>query len=238
MDKERVQFGRLRASENYLDDALVRHPMARDMLSFKAGLAWTVAWSLIALIGAYVLNPVCVLIFLAGCLLEAFYCLMLKISYLRTFVSGAVKTTGAIAAVFAVDPSPSPAFLVCLFLWLFFWEIGGQNIPHDWADIEEDRRLDTQTIPVRFGPYIAASMILVSIILALMFYIFALKNSAATYALVFIGISTAIGFIMLVFPAARLYRNKDRHYAMALFNRSSYYPLALLVVFMLKLLFT
>ena len=66
-------------------------------------------------------------------------------------MSGAVKTAGGLAAVFAVDPHPSPAFLVLLFLWLFFWEIGGQNIPNDWIDMEEDRMVQAKTIPVRVG---------------------------------------------------------------------------------------
>ena len=238
VDKERVQFGRLKASENYLDDALVRHPMAHGMLSFKAGLSWTIAWAVVALVGAYILNPICVLIFLAGCLLEAIYCLMLKVSYLRTFVSGAVKTTGAIAAVFAVDPTPSPIFVVCLFFWLFFWEIGGQNIPHDWADIEEDRRLNTQTIPVYFGPRAAALMILITLILSITFNAFTLKTAHAVYTYAFMSISAAVGIVMLISPAIRLFRTKERHFAMALFNRSSYYPLVLLVVVLLKLILT
>ena len=57
---------------------------------------------------------------------------------LRAVVSGMVKTMGPIAAVFAVDPQPSFAFLTVLFLWLFFWEIGGQNIPNDVSDLDED----------------------------------------------------------------------------------------------------
>jgi 4-hydroxybenzoate polyprenyltransferase len=48
------------------------------------------------------LNPVCVLIFVGGCILETAYCLMWRSSHLRTIVSGVVKTYGAIAAVFAV----------------------------------------------------------------------------------------------------------------------------------------
>ena len=27
--------------------------------------------------------------------------------------------------------------MLLIFFWLFFWEIGGQNIPADWHDIEE-----------------------------------------------------------------------------------------------------
>ena len=60
---------------------------------------------------------------MAGCVAEAVYCLLLKVSYLRTLVSGSVKTAGGMAAVYAVTPDPSPWFLACLFLWLFFWEI-------------------------------------------------------------------------------------------------------------------
>ena len=93
----------------------------------------------------------CVVIFLAGCLLEIIYCLMHRVSPFRILISGGVKTSGAVAAVFAVDANPSLTYVIVLFIWLFFWEIGGQNIPADWADIEEDRRLRAQTVPVRFG---------------------------------------------------------------------------------------
>ena len=65
------------------------------------------SWTILALIGAFILNPVCVLIFAGGCALEAIYCLLWRVSPFRTFVSGAVKTSGAVAAVFAVDPDPS-----------------------------------------------------------------------------------------------------------------------------------
>ena len=105
--------------------------MAQGLLSLREGLLWALGWSLLAIVGAYLLRPVCVLIFLAGCFLEATYCLMLKVSPFRTIVSGGVKTTGAIAAVFAVDPHPSFIYVAALFLWLFFWEIGGQNVPND-----------------------------------------------------------------------------------------------------------
>jgi 4-hydroxybenzoate polyprenyltransferase len=236
IDKERVQFGRLRASDNYLDDVLVRHPMAYGLLSFKSGLCWAVSWALLALLGAYILNPVCVFIFLGGCLLEIFYCLLLKISYLRALVSGVVKTTGAIAAVFAVDPEPATAFVITLFLWLFFWEVGGQNIPHDWADIEEDQRLETQTIPVRFGPKKSTTMILISLFLTVLFNCFVYYYSQAVYEILFVFVSAGIGLFLLISPAAQLYKKKDRHHAMALFNKASYYPLVLLIGVLMRLL--
>ena len=116
----------------------MRHPLAQGLLSLREGLVWTGVWALLALAGAYLLNPACALIFIVSIVLETLYCLMLQVSHLRTVVSGMVKTMGAVAAVFAVDPHPSVSFLILLFLWLFFWEIGGQNIPNDLTDVDED----------------------------------------------------------------------------------------------------
>ena len=101
-DKKKIQQGNLRGIEDCddLDAKLVRYPMARGLLSFKEGLVWAVAWALLALIGAYLLNPICVLIFVGGCILETVYCLMWNISPSRTLLSGVVKAAGPIAAVF------------------------------------------------------------------------------------------------------------------------------------------
>ncbi len=136
VDKEKAAQGGLSRSGADLDGVLVRHPMAQGYLGFKEGVFWSVAWSLVALVGALILNPICVLIFVGGVALETIYCLLWRVSPFRTFISGAVKTSGALAAVFAVDPNPSGTYLVVLFLLLFFWEIGGQNISNDWADHE------------------------------------------------------------------------------------------------------
>ncbi len=237
IDKERVRLGYLRAAENYLDDVLIRHPMAHGLLSFKEGLCWTVAWGLLAVVGAYLLNPVCVLIFLCSCLLEVVYCLLVKVSHLRTFVSGMVKTTGALAAVFAVDPAPSPVFMLCLFSWLFFWEIGGQNIPHDWADIREDRKLDSKTIPVQFGPESATRFILVSLIIAFVLSIANYRVARIAYEFPFILATGIGGLFMLIRPGVQLYRTKHREDAMALFNTASYYPFFLLCMVVIRLIY-
>lgn len=236
-DKERLLRGGFGDSDNYLDAVLVRHPVAHGLLGFREGLLWAVAWGVLALIGAYLLNPVCALIFLLGCLLEAVYCVMLKISYLRTIVSGAVKTSGAMAAVFAVDPNPSFSFLIILFLWLFFWEIGGQNIPADWTDIEEDRQFKANTIPVRFGPQGANGMILGSLILAVMMNAVLFWITPASFGLPYLLASLVVGIYLLLLPAYGLSKTKDRLRALALFNRASYYPLALLAVIAVKVLF-
>jgi 4-hydroxybenzoate polyprenyltransferase len=210
--------------------------MAQGLLNFHEGVLWALGWSLVAITGAYLLNPVCVLIFVAGCFLEAIYCLMLKVSPIRTIVSGGVKTSGAVAAVFAVDPYPSLLYIIALFLWLFFWEIGGQNIPADWADIEEDRQLQAQTIPVRLGTGYAALILLGCIILALAMNIFVFYHSAVGINPPVVIASLITGVYLLLLPAFRTFMFKKRSHAMELFNKASYYPLAMLVVVVINLL--
>lgn len=235
-DKEKVQEGGYQGGEGYLDAVMVRHPMAQGLVSLKEGLFWTGAWALVALIGAYHLNPVCAFIFLAGCILESVYCFMLGVSHLRTLVSGVVKTLGGIAAVFAVDPHPSPLFLIALFLWLFFWEIGGQNIPADWYDLEEDQRWQAKTIPVRYGPRTASLMILGCLALSVALSAIPFELAPARLSLLLLGLVLAAGFYLLLFPALRLYQTQARSQAAVLFNQASHYPLAMLVLVLVQLL--
>ncbi|MGD8945352.1 MAG: UbiA family prenyltransferase [Desulfobacterales bacterium] len=235
-DKEKADRGGLANSGTDLDGILIRHPMAQGLLSFKEGLFWALAWAFLALIGAYILNPVCVLIFLGGCALETIYCLLWRISPFRTFVSGAVKTTGAIAAVYAVDPNPSSLYLIVLFLLLFFWEIGGQNVPNDWADFDEDRQLKAKTIPIQWGARAANSIIQGTIILALGMNVVIFYLSQVRYEIFYVVLSLAVGSYLLLMPALKLNNSRERTDAMALFNRASYFPLALLLVVLIKLL--
>ncbi len=234
IDKEKIRQGGFGDSDDYLDAVMVRHPVAQGFLSLREGLLWVTIWALLALIGAYILNPICVLIFLAGCFLESVYCLMLKVSHFRTIVSGAVKTSGGIAAVFAVDPGPSPSFLIILFLWLFLWEIGGQNVPADWTDVEEDGRIQAKTIPVRFGPEKTNIIILGTLILAVAINVILFRLAPAGFGLPYVVAALFVGLYLLLAPAYRLYKTKERLHALALFNGSSYYPLALLAIVTVK----
>jgi 4-hydroxybenzoate polyprenyltransferase len=235
VDQEKLKAtgGRLKAG--YLDALFMRHPMAQGQVSFGEGLLWTLAWALIALVGAYYLNPRCAYIFLVGCALETVYCLLLRVSHLRTLVSGLVKTLGGVAAVFAVDPHPARWFLVLLFLWLFCWEIGGQNIPADWHDVEEDQHLGAQTIPVRYGPEKAGVIILGSLSLSVILGAVLVRFSPLRFPAPLVGLTVAVSVYFLLLPALRLYGTKDKEQAAALFNRASYYPVALLSLALVNL---
>ena len=230
VDKEKLKLCGNTGVECDLDAAMVRHPMAQGCLSLTEGMLWTVAWAVVAIWGAYHLNPVCILIFAMGCLLETVYCLLLKVTHFRTLVSGGVKTAGAIAGIFAVDPKPSPLFLFVLFLWFFLWEIGGQNVPNDWTDIETDRRLDAKTIPVQLGPDSANTIIIGSLTAATILCLFVFLGSPIPFEFPFLIAATATGLLFLILPAALLYKTKKSPYAMALFNMASTYPLALLII--------
>lgn len=237
VDLEKLKRGGFRETGHYLDTVLVRHPLAYGLLGFREAILWAIAWGLLSLIGAYLLNPICIVIFLSGCVLETVYCLLWRTSHFRTLVSGAVKTSGGLAAVFAVDPHPSWPFLSVLFLWLFFWEIGGQNIPADWTDVEEDRMLQAKTIPVRFGPDWSWAIILLALLLAVGLNPVLFSFSRIEFKLPAIAVSIVAGLYLLLLPAYRLYQTKEKRQASLLFNRASYYPLSLLAVVSVHLLF-
>jgi len=235
-DKKKAATGGFSNLQSDLDSMIVRHPMAQGLLSFKQGLFWALGWGLVALIGAYILNPVCVLIFLAGCTLETIYCMLWRISPFRTVVSGAVKTSGAIAAVYAVDPHPSGLYIICLFFLLFFWEIGGQNIPNDWADIEEDKRFKAQTIPVCFGLQSSRMIVLVTLVLTLCLNGAVFYYSQVDYVVFCVIVSLAMGVYLLLLPALKLFRTLQGSDAVVLFNKASYYPPALFAIMLVALM--
>ncbi len=203
-----------------------RYPLAQNILSVRSGLLWTAAWFAVALLGSYSLNPVIVFILLAAAALEVAYCLLFRVTYLRTLLSGLVKTSGPIAAVFALNPRPAPEFLLLMFAWLFFWEIGGQNIPADWNDTVEDRRVEAKTIPICFGLERAGGIVLLALVLSVIASGFLPLISPARLGLGYVLASLLLGYFLLLRPGFQLYRSTEGRLAARLFDRASYYPLA------------
>jgi 4-hydroxybenzoate polyprenyltransferase len=210
--------------------------LAQGLLSFTEGLVWAAGWGAVALVGAYLLNPVCVAIFIGGCLLEALYCWLWQMTPYRAVVNGLVKSSGAMAAVFAVQPHPSPLFLLVLFLWIFFWEIGGQNIPADWSDIMEDRRFGARTIPVHFGPR-RAGVLAVLALLATFFFnvVLLLISPLRLWAPLWLAVILVNAYCLLI-PMLTVFYSQRREDVMRLFNKASHYPMATLGVVVVGLL--
>jgi 4-hydroxybenzoate polyprenyltransferase len=236
-DKEKMAQGLYSDSKEYLDGVLVRHPMAKGVLSLEQGLLWVFIWALVALLGAYLLNPICMYIFIGGCVLEGTYCMLWRVSPLRALVNGIVKPLGAIAAMYAVDPSPSPMLLAAMFLWIFCWEIGGQNIPADWSDIEEDRTFNAKTIPIIFGVVKAGILLLILLVVSFFLNIFVFLIARVSFHLWAYLTVVAVNCYLLLLPALRLLETHNRADAMFLFNKSSYLPLSTLLITLFSLVF-
>ena len=234
-DKEKFRQSAGWDSGKELDSIYARHPLAQGLLGVKKGIAWALAWGTLALIGAYLLHPVCALIFVIAALLETVYCLLLRITSLRTVVSGVVKTSGGLAAVFAVDANPSFLFLLVFFLWVFSWEIGGQNVPNDLMDIEEDREMRARTLPVQLGLPRALAVILLSLVTTMFLSLVLPWVTQAALSSLYYPAALISGAYLLLIPAYRLYRRQAREEAGRLFGHASYYQLVMLIVVLFSL---
>ncbi len=208
----------------------MRYPLAQNLLEYRSGLIWFAVWFLLTLIACYFLNPVIIVIVIAAAVLEVVYCLLFKVTYWRTLVSGLVKASGPIAAVFVVNPNPPLHFLLLQLIWLIFWEIGGQNIPADWNDVAEDKRVHAKTIPLQFGTKRAGLIIIISLSLSVITSLFLVLISPINLGLPYLLASMLVGYFLLFQPGFQLYRSRESRQAARLFDKASYYPLAQLVL--------
>ena len=116
----------------------------------------------------------------------------------------------------------------------FFWEIGGQNIPNDWTDVETDSRFGAKTVPVRLGAHRSSMIILGSILLTLPLNTAVFQLSPVHYPPIYLIAALTAGVYLLLLPALRLWGSRSRQDAMTLFNRGSYYPLLLMGIVLIK----
>lgn len=212
-----------------LDCIFVRHPLAQGFISFTGGIVWTALWGFIALVGAALLHPVCAVIFIVGALLEMIYCKFYGYSQWKILIAATVKNLGSLAAIYAVNPDPPLEFIVIVFIWVAFWEVGGQNIPNDLVDMEEDRRLGGKTIPVVYGPNLSVLIILVTLVASFVLGIGLVFLSPLAFKAVYTVGSIISGLLFLVLPLKRFLAGKDTSKAMNLFNQASLYPVGILV---------
>jgi 4-hydroxybenzoate polyprenyltransferase len=215
----------------------LRYPLAQNVISLWEGLLWFAGWFALALIGSYLLNPAIVIILILATILEVIYCLLHKVTYWRALVSGLVKSSGPVAALFVVNADQALNVLPVILAWVFFWEIGGQNIPADWNDTVEDKRVNAKTIPLQLGTRKAGMLVLLSlgltVIISLMLPLVSLLSLGWLYL-----VATAIaGFFLLLRPGYQLYQRQEGRLAAELFDRASYYPLAQLAIITLFVVF-
>lgn len=121
-------------------------------------------------------------------------------------------------------------------MWIFFWEIGGQNIPADWTDIEEDRYLKAQTIPVKLGLKRAGLFCVVTLLATTFLSFIVFWASPLTFGPFYLLLGLVINIFLLLWPSLELAETRKREKAMALFNRASYYPMAVFGLVLLRVL--
>lgn len=229
IEADREKFaGSLPTNAGYSVEASeLRHPLAQNILGMRNAVLWTLGWFLLALVGCYILNPATVLILLAAAVLEFLYCLLLKVTCLKTIVSGFVKAAGPVAAIFAVDPAPAPRLLLAVFAWVFFWEIGGQNIPSDWNYTAEDRRARAKTVVLTFGFQKAGRVVMLALLSSVLMSGLVSLVSPVRPGVLYVAGSGLIGYLLLLRPGFKLYQAAaEGELAARLFDRASYYPLA------------
>lgn len=227
-DQEKVAGG---ITPGYAVEAsAMRYPLAQNLISMKGALAWFGCWFALAVLGTWLLNPRILVIVFAAAVLEVAYVKLLKVTWWRTVVSGLVKSAGPVAAVFAVIPAPSWSGLLGLLIWLMLWEIGGQNIPADWNDLEEDRRIGARTIPLVFGLRAAGVLVVVCLVLVVLVSALLPQMSPLGGGWLFPLAILAAGGGLLLPPAFQLARTLDGRQAARLFDRASLYPLVLLAI--------
>lgn len=213
-----------------VEASAMRYPIAQKLISMKGALTWFVFWMAVAVLCIWFVNPTILAILLAAAVLEIAYVKLFKVTWTRTFISGLVKSAGPVAAVFAVIDQPQMAGLALMLAWLMLWEIGGQNILADWNDIAEDRRVGASTIPLVFGLPTAARAVLVLltgvVVLSLMLPVMSPLQLGWPYRVA----ALTVGIVLLLAPAWRLMRTLDGRQAARLFDRSSLYPLAMLII--------
>ncbi len=230
IDRVRLSLGAEGPSVSRVDEIMMRHPVARGVLSYRSAMLWFLFWSFVALTGALWLNPICAVIYLVSASMEALYCKMLRISHLKVIPSAIVKASGAIAGVFAVDPYPSPGFVALLFMWVAIWEVGGQNIANDIVDMQEDRQVDAKTVATVKGIPESTFFLLAAVSMAVF-------GGVAIYWLAGDGVgclypvgAACLGWWLLMRPAHAIYSAPGPDAAATLFNRASYMPICFLLL--------
>jgi 4-hydroxybenzoate polyprenyltransferase len=229
VDKEKFSGG---MNAGYSVEASdLRYPLAQNALSYRSGIFWFAAWFITALVGSYFLNPAIVIILVCAAILEVIYVMLFKVTYLRTFVSGLVKSSGPIAAIYVVDPNPSINLVLLILAWVFLWEIGGQNVPADWNDTVEDKRVLAKTIPLQLGTQTAGLIVLLTLGLTVLISLFLPLASPLNLGWLYRLATAAAGAFLLLKPGYDLFRQQtEGRMAAKLFDSASFYPMAQLVI--------
>ncbi|MGK5532569.1 UbiA family prenyltransferase [Streptomyces sp. URMC 129] len=229
LDRER--FAYLRAYQGFdIDSAGGRHPLAQGRLSPVAGAVWVTVLGALALTLSAMLSWVCAALLVAAALLEAAYCALARVTPYKFLLTGVMVALGGCVGWFAVSSDVDRPLLWLFCGWLAAWEIGGRNIVNDWADVEEDVHLGVRTVPVVYGYRVSGlltfAFLAVAVVSGTGMAVAALPSCGP------LGVAGTLlaGLYTLLAPGLRLLRAPYPENAMAVFNRASLYPPAMLLI--------
>lgn len=199
-----------------LDVAYLRHPLAHGALSLREGVLWVTSLGIVSLVTAYLIRPVCALLFAVCVGMEALYCGLRRRSWLKFIPAGVMVGCGALAGWLAVGPLDGNALL--FFALLAVWETAGRNLSNDLADRAVDGPLGIRTVATVFGSKASVAGIVVGA--ALIPFLAALQQG--TMPLRALLALSAVWTMTL--PALRLSRHIGDHEAQRYFNSASLLP--------------
>jgi 4-hydroxybenzoate polyprenyltransferase len=230
VDDERLKLREGEKEHFDVDGIMVRHPVAQGLISFRSGVMWCASWGIVAIVGAYLLNPFCVVIFGIAAVMEWLYCKLLRVSHLKVIPSAVVKATGGLAGVYAVNPDPSLGFVAVIFLWLAAWEVGGQNVANDIVDMDDDVRVFARTSATVLGQREAVFVLVSAVSMAAIAGLFIYWLSGLGTSIIYPIGAVILGWKLLIQPAREVYLDPGPRTAAVLFNNASYLPASFLVL--------
>jgi len=227
-DLDALKVGEAEQDGYDIDTAFLRHPLARGNLPRSFSIVWVAGLGTLSAACAYVLAPLCLVLFVAAILLEVLYCALRSTTWLKTVVSGLMVGVGGLAGWAAVAPVTAAA--LPFFIFLAVWEIGGRNLPNDLADLTADRAVGLTTVATVFGPRISAVA----------------TAGAAFVTLIAVGLlrqpllvtlaSLAAGMWAMGVPVVALLKTPTSAQAGRYFNRASLLPAIMFVATLLGVL--
>ena len=205
-----------------LDVAYLRHPLAHGALSLREGVMWVASLGLVSLVCAFLIRPVCALLFAVCVVMEALYCGLRRRSWLKFIPAGVMVGCGGLAGWLAVGTLDRNALL--FFALLAVWEVAGRNLSNDLADRGVDGPLGITTVATVFGPKASAAGIVVGA--ALMPFLAGLQQGTMPLR----ALLALAAVWTMTLPALRLSRHIGDPEAQRYFNSASLLPpLAFLV---------
>jgi 4-hydroxybenzoate polyprenyltransferase len=223
-DAESLRAGKGDVTGFDIDTAFERHPIAHGHVSLSLGVAWVTFLCGVFAVSAWLLSPLCLLFFGVAVGLQVVYCLLRRVTWTKTIISGVMVGIGSLAGWVAVAPLSGRALWP--FLFLAAWETD-RNLTNDLADIESDSRVGLATVAHLYGPRVSAAsvfgMMLVTVALAGL-----LPMPWPARALAVAG-----AIWSMAWPAWRLLRKPTPAMAAAHFNHVSVYPVIVVVALLL-----